>query len=275
MAKKGVRKHQKRLSAPKHWMLSKVGGIWATKPSQGPHRLRECIPLNVVLRNKLKLALTGRESKMIVMAKDGNIAIDGKIRKDFKYPCGFMDVLTILKTKTNYRLLYDCKGRFGLNKISPSEAEYKLCRVKARAMGPKGIPYIVTHDGRTIRFPNPEIKANDTVRVNLRNGEITDFYKFAEGCQVMIKGGNNIGRTAVLQRVEKHEGSYDIVYCKDPNNKEFSTRMDNVFVIGKTKPEITLMRNHNRQTIIEERTAVRGKRMNAVEVDDEVFENDA
>ena len=96
MAKRGVRKHQKRLSAPKHWMLSKIGGIWATKSSQGPHKLRESVPLSVILRNKLKLSLTGRESKMIVCAKEGNIAVDGKIRKDHKYPVGFMDVLTIL-----------------------------------------------------------------------------------------------------------------------------------------------------------------------------------
>lgn len=273
MAKKGIRKHQKRLSAPKHWMLSKVGGIWATKPSQGPHKLRECIPLNVILRNKLKLSLTGRESKMIVMAKDGNIAIDGKVRKDHKFPVGFMDVLTLIKTKTNYRLLYDCKGRFGLNKINSSEAEYKLCKVKARAMGAKGIPYIVTHDGRTIRFPNPDIKANDTVRVNLRNGEITDFYKFRENCQVMIKGGNNIGRVATLVKIEKHEGSYDIIYCKDPNNKEFSTRIDNVFVIGEDKPEISLLRSHNRLSIIEERSAPRTKRAN-VETYEEVNADD-
>ena len=253
MGKRGVRKHQKRLSAPKHWMLSKVGGIWATKPSTGPHKIRECVPLTVILRNKLKLALTGREAKMIVRAKEGNIAVDGKIRKDQKFPVGFMDVITIMKTKSYYRVLYDCKGRFGLNKISSGEAEFKLCKVKARAMGPKGIPYIVTHDGRTIRFPNPDIKAHDTVRINLRNGEITDFYKFEEDCQVMIKGGNNIGRVAKLVRIEKHDGSYDIIYCKDPLGNEFSTRVDNVFVIGKTKPEITLMKSHNRLSIIEER----------------------
>lgn len=252
MAKKGIRKHMKRLSAPKHWMLSKVGGIWATKPTRGPHKLRECIPLNVILRNKLKLALTGREAKLIVCAKDGNVAIDGKIRKDPKFPVGFMDVLTILKTKSHYRVLYDCKGRFGINKIPASEAEFKLCKVKARAMGPKGIPYIVTHDARTIRFPNPEIKAQDTVRINLKNGEITDFYKFEEGCQVMIKGGNNIGRVASLVKIEKHDGSYDIIYCKDSNGKTFSTRIDNVFVIGKSKSEISLMKSHNRLTIIEE-----------------------
>ena len=153
-------------------MLSKVGGIWATKPSQGPHKLRESIPLNILLRNKLKLALSSREAKLIVMAKDGNIAVDGKIRKDFKFPVGFMDVITLVKSKVSYRILYDVKGRFGLAKVTPSESEFKLCRVKRRAMGPKGVPYIVTHDGRTLRFPHPGIDEHDTVKLNLKTNEI-------------------------------------------------------------------------------------------------------
>jgi small subunit ribosomal protein S4e len=205
-----------------------------------------------------------------VKAKEGNIAVDGKIRKDPKFPVGFMDVLSLVKTKTHYRLLYDCKGRFGLNKITPSEAEFKLCKVKNRAMGPKGIPYIVTHDGRTIRFPDPAINANDTVRINLRNGEITDFYRFEKGCQVMIKGGNNIGRIGVLLRTEKHDGSYEIIYVKDSNGIEFSTRLDNVFVIGSTKAEISTLKNHNFMSIIQERD-MRNKRkpVEVAEEDDE------
>ena len=55
MAKRGVYKHLKRIHAPKSWMLSKVGGIWAIKPSQGPHKLRECIPLNILLRQNSDL----------------------------------------------------------------------------------------------------------------------------------------------------------------------------------------------------------------------------
>jgi len=259
MAKRGPRKHLKRLSAPKHWMLSKVGGIWATKPSTGPHRLRECVPLNVILRNKLKLALNNREAKLIVMAKEGNVAIDAKIRKDVKYPCGFMDVLTLVKAKTSYRLLYDCKGKFTLNKISNTEAEYKLCKVKARSMGPKGIPYIVTHDGRTIRFPDPSIKEGDTVRVNLTNGEITEYYKFKEGAHVMISGGNNIGRMGKLVKFEKHDGSYDIITVEDPNGERFSTRRNNIFVVGENKAEISILKSHNRLTIINEKS-IRTKR---------------
>lgn len=92
MAKRGVYKHLKRIHAPKSWMLSKVGGIWAIKPSQGPHKLRECIPLNILLRTKLRLALNSKEAKFIIRAKEGNISIDGKVRTDHKYPVGIMDI---------------------------------------------------------------------------------------------------------------------------------------------------------------------------------------
>jgi len=233
--------------------------------------LRECVPLNVLLRNKLKIALTAREAKMIILAKDGNIAIDGKVRKDYKFPVGFMDVITLLKTKTNYRLLYDCKGRFGLAKISPSEAEFKLCRVKRRAMDPKGIPYIVTHDGRTLRFPNPLIKVNDTVKLNLRTNEIATSFKFEIGAKVMITGGNNIGRVGSIQRLEQHPGSYEIVHIKDENGLEFSTRLQNVFVIGTKAPEIALLKRHNYLSIIQERNlrdSRRPKREEDVEQED-------
>ena len=260
MAKRGVRKHLKRISAPKHWMLSKVGGIWATKPSQGPHKLRESIPLLVLLRNKLKLALTGREARLIVLAKEGNIAVDGKVRKDPKFPVGFMDVITLIKAKTNYRLLYDVKGKFGLVKISSEESQYKLCKVVRRCMGEKGVPYIVTNDGRTLRFPHPEIKENDTIKLNLKNNEIVKFFKYKIGNKIMITGGNNIGRIGTSEKIEKHPGSYEIVYVKDLIGHTFSTRLSNVFVIGEGKEEITVLKTHTRYSVIEEREYRLGKK---------------
>ena len=208
---------------------------------------------------------------MIILAKDGNIAIDGKVRKDYKFPVGVMDVITLVKSKTSYRLLYDCKGRFGLAKISSNEAEFKLCKVKTRAMGPKGIPYVVTHDGRTIRFPNPAIKQNDSVKLNLRTGEIVTYFKFEVGAKVMVTGGNNIGRVGAIQRLEKHPGSYEIVHVKDDNGLEFSTRLNNVFIIGAKNPEIALLKRHNYLTIIQERE-LRATRRPKVE---EAEENDA
>jgi len=47
---RGPKKHQKRIATPKSWMLGKTGGIYATRPSQGPHKLRESIPIAILLK---------------------------------------------------------------------------------------------------------------------------------------------------------------------------------------------------------------------------------
>ena len=127
-------------------------------------------------------------------------------------------------------------------------------------MGPKKVPYIVTHDGRTIRFPHPDIKKNDTIKLNLKTGEISGIFKFDLGAQVMITGGNNIGRVGTISKVEKHEGSYEIIYVKDERGEEFSTRLSNVFIIGTKKPEISLLKRRQKFSIIEERNNRFGKK---------------
>ena len=253
MAKRGVYKHLKRIHAPKSWMLSKVGGIWATKPSQGPHKLRECIPLNLLLRTKLRLALNGKEAKLICKSKEGNISIDGKVRTDFKYPVGIMDIVTINKTNSNYRVNFDVKGRWRLVKIPKEEAKCKLCKVTKRSMGPKKIPFITTSDGRTLRYPHPDIKEHDSIKLDLTKNEIIAHYKYKIGAQVLIIGGNNIGRAGQIEKIEKHPGSYEIVYIKDTTGKVFSTRLTNIFITGDQKSEIPVEKYNTLLSIIDER----------------------
>jgi len=101
---RGPKKHLKRINAPKHWMLDKLGGVFAPRPSAGPHKLRECLPLVILLRNRLKYALTNKEVTMILMQRV--VKVDGKVRTDQTYPAGFMDVITIERTAENFRLLY-------------------------------------------------------------------------------------------------------------------------------------------------------------------------
>lgn len=63
--------------------------------------------------------------------------------------------------------------------------QYKLCKVRKIFVGTKGIPHLVTHDARTIRYPDPLIKVNDTVQIDLETGKITDFIKFDTGRSCM------------------------------------------------------------------------------------------
>eukprot|EP00267_Zea_mays_P054505 XP_020407746.1 40S ribosomal protein S4 [Zea mays] len=69
----------------------------------------------------------------------------------------------------------------GDNKIaSPSmpPTSFKLYKVRSVQFGQKGIPYLNTYDGHTIRYPDPLIKANDTIKIDLETNKIMDFIKF-------------------------------------------------------------------------------------------------
>merc|ERR1711868_108136 len=162
---RGPKKHLKRLNAPKHWMLDKMGGVWAPRPSTGPHKLRECLPLILVLRNRLKYALT-------------------------------------------------------------------------------------------LRYPDPNTKVHDTVKVGIATGKATDMIKFETGATVVITKGQNQGRVGVITGREKHVGSFEIVHIKDTKKRSFATRISNVFCIAaKDDTEmVTLPRGKGlRDNILEER----------------------
>merc|ERR1712047_2017 len=250
---RGPKKHLKRLAAPKSWMLDKLGGVFAPRPSTGPHKLRESLPMVVFLRNRLKYALNNSEVTKIVMQR--LIKVDGKVRTDPNYPAGFMDVITIDKTGEFFRLVYDVKGRFAIHRITAEEAQYKLCKVKRVQVGPKGIPFITTHDGRTIRYPDPLVKFNDTVKYDIASGKIEDFIKFDSGNLCMITGGRNLGRVGVVTHRERHPGSFDIVHIRDAVGHTFATRLNNVFIIGKSnKAWVSLPRGKGvKLSIAEER----------------------
>jgi len=244
-------------------MLDKLGGTYAPRPSSGPHKLREALPLTVLLKNRLKYALTGREVTLIVNSR--LVKVDGKVRTDTTYPAGFQDVITLEKSGEFFRILYDVKGRFAVHRISQEEASYKLCRVKRVQLGQKGVPFVALHDGRTIRYPDPSIRVNDTVKVVLptradggaanakgtsstpatagtSSATIEDVIPFQTGALATITGGRNMGRIGTILSRDRHHGGFDIVHMRDTMGGEFSTRISNVFVIGTGagKPAISL-----------------------------------
>lgn len=92
----------------------------------------------------------------------------------------------------------------------------------------------------SIRYPDPAIKVNDTVKIDLTTGKISDFIRFDTGVIAMATGGRNMGRVGVITHRERHDGGFNIVHIKDAIDNEFATRESNVFVIGREKPWISL-----------------------------------
>lgn len=127
--------------------------------------------------------------------------------------------------------------------------------MKQVKVGPKNIPFLVTHDGRTIRYPDPIIKVHDTIQLDISTSKITDHIKFESGNLCMITGGRNLGRVGTVVNRERHPGSFDIVHIKDSQGHVFATRLLNVFIIGKgTKAFISLPKGKGvKLSIAEER----------------------
>ena len=132
--------------------------------------------------------------------------------------------------------------------------QYKLCKVRSVQFGQKGIPYLNTYDGRTIRYPDPLVKANDTMKLDLESNKTVDFIKFDVGNVVMVTGGRNRGRVGVIKSREKHKGSFETIHIEDSVSHEFATRQGNVFIIGQgTKPWVSVPKGKGiKSSIIEE-----------------------
>ncbi|KAK2117368.1 40S ribosomal protein S4, X isoform, partial [Saguinus oedipus] len=73
-------------------------------------------------------------------------------------------------------------------------------------VGTKGIPHLVTHDARTIRYPDSLIKVNDTIQIDLETGR------------------SLISSSLTLREAP---GSFDVVHMKDANGNSFATRLSN------------------------------------------------
>ncbi|ELQ75750.1 40S ribosomal protein S4 [Trachipleistophora hominis] len=227
---RGPRKHLKRLAAPKSWLLKKNVGVFAPRPSTGPHRLQESIPLSLLLTDKLQYARTGKEVGNIL--KERMIKINGRIRTDKRFPVGIFDVLSIPKTGEHYRLLYNVAGRFILHQISEEESKFRLSIIRKKLLRKGKVPYLYTNDGASFSYCDQDIVPSDTVKVDLETGRISDFLHISVGNLAFIKKGRNMGCVGVITNIEEKGVEDCKVYLVDKKGRVFATRKVNVCVIG-------------------------------------------
>lgn len=238
MAKMGSRKHLKRYKAPRNWPISPKENVWTVKPAAGPHSIEDSLSLLVVIRDILGLADNSREAKRII--NTGKVLVDGRARKDYKYPVGFMDVVQIPSSEEVYRVLPDLKGRLTLHPISKENEGFKLCKITNKTTIKEGKIQLNLHDGRNV-IVEESFSAGDVVSLKVPDQEITDNFKFEEGALVLITGGKHIGEIGTINEININKSSNPNTVVVENNKKEnFLTLKDYAFVIGKDKPEISL-----------------------------------
>jgi len=232
-----VSKHLKRLAAPRAVRLHRKEKTWTIKPSSGPHPLEKSISLGLIIRDYLGLCDTYREVKRIIAS--GDILVDGAKRKNHKFPCGLMDIISIPKLKKDYRILFDKNGKLTLVPISGKDAEWKLCRIENKTIVKGKQIQLNLHDGRNILIKKDEYKTGDVLKISFKDNKISDVFKYEKGTISVIIGGSHIGEMANIQDIQ-------VVPSATPNlakmkgDTEFSTLTHYIFPIGKTKPIVSL-----------------------------------
>jgi small subunit ribosomal protein S4e len=230
-------KHLKRLAAPRVLRLHRKERALTIRAAPGPHPLELAIPIGLVVRDYLSLCDTYKEARKIV--SNGDILVDGVKRKNIKFPCGLMDVISIPKMRKNVRILFDRNGKLALVPISESDAEWKLCRIQNKTIVKGKKVQLNLHDGKNKLVEKDEYKTGDVLKISFKENNIDDVYRFDKGTVSMIIGGTHIGEIASIEEIQVVASSKPNL-AKMKGEKEFSTIAEHVFPIGKTKPAIAL-----------------------------------
>ncbi|AIF68794.1 30S ribosomal protein S4 [Palaeococcus pacificus DY20341] len=247
MAKKGARRHLKRLAAPTQWYIERKAYKWAVRPSPGPHNMRTSIPLLYIVRDYLGYAKTGREAKKIL--NEGKVLVDGKIRKDYRFPVGIMDVVSIPALGEHYRVIPNRLGKLILHKISEEEAKVKPLKINNKRMVKGGNLQLNLHDGSNhlIKLSSltdetkDRFRTFDTILMKVPEREIVEVIPFEVGTYVFVTQGKNVARKGKIVEVRHFPmGWPDVITIEDEEGELFDTLKEYAIVIGKESPKISL-----------------------------------
>jgi len=228
-----VKRHLKRLVAPKSWKIKRKGITFVTRPNPGMHSKKNSTSINVVLRDMLNYAKTTRDVNVIL--SKGDILVDGKQIKDHKFAVGLMDLIEIPKTKECFRILLDKKGKISIIKTKQEERKIKLCKIVEKTVIKKGKIQINLNDGRNVIIDKNNYNTGDTLVIEVPEQKIKEHLKFEKGVCVYLSGGKHKGESGIVDEIKNN-----IIKVKPESGEVFETSKKFAFVIGREKPIITL-----------------------------------
>ncbi len=228
-----MKKHLKRLPAPRSWTIPRKTDFWVVKPSPGPHPIDTSVPLGLILRDMLKVCASAREARHILNGR--GVFVDGRAVTNPKFPVGLMDVLSLAATKAHYRMLVDMRGKMALVPIEEAEAKWKLCRVENKTTVRRGKTQVNLHDGRNVLLEKDAYKTGATLKVHVPDQKVVEHYELGAGAPVLVTGGQHVGQIAHVQEIQRTRNPRANIVTF---SEGFSTDVGKVFVIGKESPSI-------------------------------------
>ncbi len=233
-----VKRHMLRMSAPRTWPIKRKELVFITRPNCGPHKMENCLPIGVVLKEILGCANTTKEARFILQEK--SVLINKKAEIDPKTQVGFMDTIEIPKLKLNYRMIFNTRGKLSLKEISAQEAGIKISKILKKQTIKNNKTQLSLDDGTNIQVQKDEHKQGDSVVLTLPDRKVKTSLKLEKGAAVYMLGGKNMGTVGTVESIKEGTATQKGMITVKTKKETFETRKDYAFVVGKDKPMVDL-----------------------------------
>ncbi|MGB9635561.1 MAG: 30S ribosomal protein S4e [Candidatus Micrarchaeia archaeon] len=231
MAKHGGNRTLKRLVVSSKVSIPRKEKVWVAKPRAGPHQLSSCMALSTFLTDVLKLTGISRESKKII--KEGKVLVDGRVIKDYKFPIGFMDLVSIPSIGMTFVVDYDSKGR--LTARRNDNLSSKLAKVVGKGTIKNGRLQIHLSNGYAFES-DKQYNIGDSLELSIPGFNVLRVIPLEVGARCIVVKGKNAGERGIIKTITAGTSNRKaIVSISSDSGNEFNTLKDYVFVLGDFK----------------------------------------
>jgi small subunit ribosomal protein S4e len=217
--------------------ISKVGFVhkfdknknFVIKPKTGKHNIKTSVPIAYVLKELLALADNNKEVTYIINNRE--IYVDKRIVKSKNLSVGFYDIIEIPKLKKYYRTIFLKNGLISLVEIDKEEAKCKICKIVKKQTFKGNKIQLTTNDGRSIVTDNKAYKTKASIKLDLEENTIKEYFPLEKGRKAFIIGGKHVGVIATIKNITPSTMNKEALIKLKNEDFEFETTQKNVFVI--------------------------------------------
>jgi small subunit ribosomal protein S4e len=197
----------------------------------GKHNKKNTVSIGYVLRDILHLADNKKELMYIINNKE--VLVDNKMVKSINLPVGLYDIIKIPRIKKIYKAVIQENSLINLVEITDKEAKYKICKIIFKKIIKDNNIQLTSNDGRIITTTNNAYKTKASVKLDLEENTIKEYYPLEKGRDVLIIGGKHIGAKGKITNVSNSTiNKQSLIKLKSTSGEEFETTEKNVLVVN-------------------------------------------
>jgi len=229
MASKGETKCLKITNA------TSISGVTKTKrflcnPKPGKHDKSTSLSVSFVLKHLLNFCDNTKEVKYVINSKE--VFVDKKLVRRHNLPVGLYDVIEFPKIEKYYVLVYSTNGAYVLEEIDKDASNQKICKITSKKIIKKNQVQLSTNDGRVLITTNPAYKVGASIKLDLLENTIKEYFPLEKGRDVFVFAGKHTGQKGTVVDIKEGTMKRPSLIKLKSSGIDFETVEKNIIVIN-------------------------------------------